>query len=146
MRARALGDEAGVTLVEVLAAVSLMGIAFTLILGGMMTSAVGADIHRKAATVDLELRSFADRIERAAYADCAGVSDYAPGQVGYAAPPGFSASVTAVAYWRTSGSDPDSGSFVGTCGTDEGTQRLSLRLASDDGRAQRVRDIVKRAP
>lgn len=130
----------GTTLVEVLAAVALIGIAFLTILGGMMTSAVGSDIHRKATTADNELRALAEHVHAADYVACAGPAAYASG---FTAPAGYTAHVTAVRYWVSSASDPDTGSFSGTCGTDAGSQLVSLRVEAADGRAAATRDVLK---
>ena len=143
---RAIAREQGTTLVEVLAAVALIGIAFLTILGGMMTAAVGADVHRKAATADLQVRSYAEAIRRASYVDCATTSSYTPAAVGYAAPAGFSASVTDVDYWRASHADPDTGSWSNACPTDQGAQRVTVSLSADDGRAATSREVVKGRP
>lgn len=133
MRRRHRADpEAGLTLVEVLLAVSVMGIGVTVVLGGMMTSIKVSDQGRRSADGQVVLRAYAEAVGATTYAACA---------TSYAAP-GFSATgwtaAQVVSYWNGS-------AFVPTCGTDSGLQRVALTLTSTEGTVETLA-ITKRTP
>lgn len=133
----------GLSLVETLVAVVILGIAFTAILGGMSTSILTSDVHRKEATSETILRSYAEAIKDPAtpYVACPLPPAYSS-PVGFSAPSGYAASVAAVAYW-----DPSTSTFGACPGSgDSGLQRISLQVASSDGRATERVDILKRKP
>ena len=140
-----LAGDAGSTLVEVLAAVALMGIAFVTILGGMSTSAIGSDIGAKKALAEATARSYTELIIAAPYVDCAGEAVYSVASVGLDVPAGFSATVDDVRYWDAD-PDPSTGSFRGSCSTDEGLQEITVVVAADDERAAVSRAVLKRTP
>src|SRR5205807_937704 len=71
--------ERGDTLVEVLVAIVIVGVAFVAILGGMATSIVGSDIHRKQSTEETALASLAEAMkddQAVPYANCATTASY----------------------------------------------------------------------
>jgi len=136
--------DAGETLIELLMAVVIMGIAIVAVVGGISTSIMMSDIHHKQATAGAYVRDFAEAVENGV----ATSSKYTTGATaatvygGLYAPPisGYTASVTAVACW--------SGSAFGAvepC-TDSGVQRVSLKVASSDGRASETLDLIIRMP
>lgn len=130
---RRAATEAGFTLVELLLAVSILGIGVVAVVGGMMTSIQVSDLGRRQAEGQTALRAYAESVAGATYAPCAPAYS-----TSYAPPAGYSAAMT-VAYW-------DGSSFTATCGTDKGLQRVTLRIAADDGRASESLAIAKRAP
>lgn len=136
MRTRAF-DEAGTTLVETLVAVSILGILFTAVLGGMRTSVLASDVNRKQAAGTTHLRSLAEAVKRDAYVACA--ASYAG--AGFTLPAGFTQDPVVVAYWNagTSNFDP-------TCGTDSGLQRVTLGIRSNDSRVSETIQLAKRIP
>ena len=131
-------DDRGETLLELLVAIMIIGIAVVVIVGGLVTSVLMSDIHRKQATAGTAVRDYAEAIENAvaggSYVSCATRSSYA---TGYTPPSGYTASVTGVAYWSGTAWQP-------TCGTDTGLQQLTVRVASSDGRAAEQVVIVVR--
>jgi prepilin-type N-terminal cleavage/methylation domain-containing protein len=139
---RAQRDESGLTLVECLVTVVIMGLAFVALLGGLGTSIFASDVHRKQATAETVLRSFAEHVKTEAYVPCAGSSTYG-GSFSTSAT-GYSPSVTAVAWWNAT-----SGAFDATActtATDPGLQRLTLQVRSSDERATESVQIAKRKP
>ncbi|GIV00032.1 MAG: hypothetical protein KatS3mg014_1647 [Actinomycetota bacterium] len=68
----------GFSLVEILLTIAIVGIAFAAILGGMVTSIVVSDLHRKQAVADALVRSAAEAVKdhAVAYVDCAGANAY----------------------------------------------------------------------
>jgi prepilin-type N-terminal cleavage/methylation domain-containing protein len=145
MRARPLpNDEAGFSLVEVLITVVIVGIAFAAILGGMVTSIVVSDVHRKQASSDALARSAAEALkdQAVAYVNCAAPNDYASALP--PAPGGYGVSVSSVQYWDGTSSDPVS--FSESCPSpDKGMQLITVVAGSGDGRASETVEFVKRA-
>jgi Tfp pilus assembly protein PilE len=132
-------DDRGETLLEVLIAVVIIGIAMVAIIGGLVTSVVMSDIHRKQATAGSAVRDYAETIENYVaagnYIACQSAANYT-GAVGFIKPC-YTPSVTAVSYWNGSG-------WVSACGTDVGLQQLTVQVASSDGRASERLVIVVR--
>jgi prepilin-type N-terminal cleavage/methylation domain-containing protein len=131
--------ESGVTLIELVVTVVIMGIAFVVIVGGMGTAILGADVQRQRAGADLAIRTAAETV---AYQECA--ASYSP-----PASAGFSVTVTRVTYW-----DAVTNSFVAslpTCAenppTDGGLQLVDLAVTSTTGRqTSETLQVVKRRP
>ena len=125
----------GTTLVEVLVAVAILGIAFVAVLGGMATSIMSSDIHRKQADSMAVLTRYAEVVKAAGYTACA--STYSPP---FSPPSGYQPSVTGVRYW-------DGTAFQASCGPDKGLQRVSLKLeVSPSSGPPETLDVIKRAP
>lgn len=134
-------DERGESLLELLMAVSIMGIALVAIVGGLVASILMTDIHRKQATAGMYVRDYAEAIanEVAApegYQNCAAASTYGSG---FTATDGFTPSVVSVQYWDGSTWQPE-------CATDSGLQQLTLQVRSQDSRATERVVIVVRKP
>jgi len=135
-------SENGTTLIELVVAVAIMGIAFVAILGGIGTAIIGAGSQRRDATAGLLLTSAAEKIvaNTQPYQACATSSTY---QVPAPAPLGFRVEVMKVAHW-----DPSTNQFGAACPlTDAGLQLITLSVTSTAGaRAPQmeVLDVVKR--
>jgi len=126
-------DEAGFTLVELLLAVSILGIGVVAVVGGMMTSIQVSDLGRRQAEGQVALRAYAEAVAGVAYSSCA--PSYS---TTYSPPSGYAKSMT-VAYWD------GTSTFTSTCGSDKGLQRVTLTITADDGRASESVAIAKRA-
>lgn len=142
-----LRSEAGLTLIELLVTVVILGIAFAVIVGGMMTSIISSDVHRKGATAGTVLQSYAEAIKAVVYdpapgSGCAAAMDAAyEAPTGFSAPPGFVASIDTFGYWNSVTS-----TFGTTCPTsDAGLQRMKLTVTAPNGTTKSV-SIVKRIP
>jgi prepilin-type N-terminal cleavage/methylation domain-containing protein len=141
---RSLEDEAGFSLAEVLVTVVIVGIAFAAILGGMVTSIVVSDVHRKQASSDALARSAAEALkdQAVAYVNCAAPNDYNAALP--PAPAGYNVSVSSVQYWDGTSSDPVT--YSGSCPSpDMGMQLVTVVAGSGDGRASETLEFVKRA-
>ncbi|MBI4729748.1 MAG: type II secretion system protein [Acidobacteria bacterium] len=132
-RRRAGRDERGTTLVEVLVAVAIMGVAFTSILGGIATSIMASDMQRKEATAETVLRSYSEAVRLTAYSSCAAAYSAV-----YSPPSGFETRVLSIEYWESGTT------FQPTCAADTGLQRLTLEARSTDGKASETVQILKR--
>lgn len=123
----ARGTEAGETLVEVLVAIAILGIAAVAILAGLTLSVKSSDIQRKEATGGSYVRSLAEAVENYVsstsnhYQSCAGAGYYT-GKVSLTLPTGYTTSQNAAQVWN--------GSNWVSCGSDKGVQRVMLTVTS----------------
>jgi prepilin-type N-terminal cleavage/methylation domain-containing protein len=135
-------DDRGETLIELLMTVVIMGIAVAAIVGGIGTSVLMSDIHRKQATAGAAVRDYAEAIENAVtgggYVACATTTAYAS-PPGFTVPPGYSTSVASVRYWNGTG-------WQSGCSGDIGLQQVTIQVASGDRRASEQLTIVLREP
>jgi type II secretory pathway pseudopilin PulG len=153
------------TLAEVLVTVAILGIAISAIVAGLGTASMSSDRHRKQATADGVVRSYAEVIKQRsslAYQACAAATTYIPAPVttpptpapfitsgpgGVWSPPtGYSVTVSPVEFWHadTSPAPGNQPGFTSAC-PDEGAQRLALSASSSDGRdTERLQVIVRR--
>lgn len=133
--------EDGLTLVEVLLAIAILGLGVVVIVGGMMTSIKVSSQGRQSAESQTTLRGYAEAVAGASYVDCAVATSYSTATIGYTAPSGYVPTL-AVSYWTAAGA---SGSFgTGTCTTDSGLQRLVLTVTAADGSTETLRTIKRR--
>jgi Tfp pilus assembly protein PilV len=131
----------GESLLELLIAVVIMGVTVVAIVGGLATSILVSDMHRKQATAGAYARDYAETIEAwvaAGHYDANSAPNYAPATVGFSAPTGFTASAQSVRCWNTLGSSWQ------TCGTDVGLQQVTVQVRSADGRAAEQVVVVLR--
>ena len=87
------------------------------------------------ATEGAVVRNVAEYVKVLPYQACA--SSYST--TGFTAPPRSTVSATSVEYW-------DGSAFQSSCGTDRGLQRVTVKAASNDGRATETIQILKRTP
>lgn len=150
-RARPGPNDEGETLLELLIAVAIMGIAVVAIVGGVATSILMSDIHRKQATAGAYVRNYAEAVVAyvdaetpASTANFAGGSspDYSASAVGFTAPAGgFDASVSSVWCW-----DDGSTKFISSCAAASAVQQVTLNIASSDLRASETLTVIVRKP
>lgn len=82
---------------EILVTIVIMGLTFTAILGGMITSITVSDLHRNQATADTLARNAAESVKGVAYVPCPAT---------YAVPSGTS--ITLIEYWYGTAPTPSS--------------------------------------
>jgi type II secretory pathway pseudopilin PulG len=142
-RGRPGAIDAGETLIELIMAVAIMGIAVVAIVGGIATSILMSDIHRKEASAGAYVRNYAEAIA-GHYNASALLSSYAPSAaIGFVLDPattGFTAAVTSVKCWD------DTVSAFGTCSGGSPVQQVTLSVASNDLRASESLVVVVRQP
>jgi len=137
------GDR-GESLLELLVAVAIMGVAVVAVLGGLATAVRMTDIHRKQATAGATVHAYAEavqgRVVTSGYVPCASSVTYAA-PAGFAAPVDYVASVVAgsMRYWSGT-------AWQGSCATDQGLQQLTLQVTSADGRVAEQLVITIRRP
>lgn len=147
--ARPSRSDAGDTLVEILLAVFIMGVAAVAILTAFETSVSTSALHRKQATAGALVRDLGEWLTGAKttyVGTCAAVADKTAYGVAEAAwevanplPSGYTASVTGIAYWNNG-----SAQFVATCSSDPGFERIDIEVRSTDGQAVETLQIGKR--
>ena len=125
--------DSGASLVELLVAMTLMGIAFIAILAGLGTMLRAQQQQQTIVTVDSHLRSYSEGLLAAPYINCA--SGYT-----LAAPSGFSVNV-AVRYWN--GDLP--ATFTATCPAagDASLQQLTVVMTRTVDGWQDTLQLVK---
>lgn len=116
--------DAGETLVELLMTVVILGIATAGISGALLVSTKASALQQQQALAQNALRSWAEQLGAAGYTPCAAASSF--GAPSPALPTGLTAVVSAVQYWNGT-------VFTGTCGTDTGIQRVTLRITAANG-------------
>ena len=146
--------ESGDTLIEVLVALFIMGLTFTVIVGGIGTAIIGAALQQNTTTVDSLIRSAADQVASASntYIPCAEDSaDAAADSKGTyqlpTPPTGFGVSITSVGYWNATTNTFDV--HPPTC-NDSGLQLITLSATTTSADVHTPRavtlDVVKRHP
>jgi type II secretory pathway pseudopilin PulG len=156
----------GETLVELLVAVTILGMTVLAAVGGLTTSIMASDRHQKLAMASLQVRAFAEAIQgfvvnNSGYLECAptDANGRVPHYQIYTPPSGFTAVVTGIAYWNpaapytpaplpTAGPSPapaTAGTFGGTC-QNGGVQRLSLTVTVNGSNVTEQMDIYVRQP
>lgn len=131
--------DSGETLLELIIAVVILGIAGVAIVGGFATVILVSDYHRKEATAGTAAHDYAEAIETAV-ASGGYKSSCTPGYA-YTPPAGFTAQISAVRFWTGS-------AFQSTCdaSADQGLQQVTVQVSSTDKRATEQLVIVVRKP
>ncbi|MFZ9481373.1 MAG: prepilin-type N-terminal cleavage/methylation domain-containing protein [Ilumatobacteraceae bacterium] len=128
----------GLSLIELVVTVALMGLAMLAVFGAMAVFFKVEDSHRAMTELDEDLRTYAESLLALPYdADC--TVNYT---TSVTAPAGNSASVV-VGFWN--GNLP--ATYAASCpgGVDTGIQRLTITLTRTDGFDDSL-EIVKAAP
>ena len=133
MRTRTGRRDAGETLTETLVTVVILGIATAGISFALGTAVKASTLNRQQSLVHNALRSWAEQVAAGSYTACATASSFAAPSP--ALPTGMTAAVTGVQYWNGL-------TFVGSCGTDTGIQRVTLRITAPTGTTGGLVDSV----
>jgi type II secretory pathway pseudopilin PulG len=130
---RRIPDEQGESLLEVMIAVAILGIAVVAIMAGMTTSILMSDIHRKQSTAGAYVHDFAEAVQRSVaagnYLGCANAAGYSSVTVPTFPGSGFNKSVVS-----------------SSCPFGSDVQQLTLEVSSSDGRASERLGIFVRKP
>jgi prepilin-type N-terminal cleavage/methylation domain-containing protein len=152
MRRPSIQRDEGFSLAEILVTIVIVGITFTAILGGLMTSIRVSDLQRAEATADAVARSAAELVKdsiKNPYMNCAGAGTYS--LAGLTPQPGYSATITRVEYWdgaapAATGTYTLASHIQSTCPVsgDSGLQRITIVATSSNGQAAETVQIMKR--
>ena len=138
-------NDEGETLIELIIAVAIMGIAVVAIVSGLVTSILMSDVHRKQATAATYVRDYAEAIENVVagggYAACNATSYAGTAVAGFDATKYQKSFVTGSAkYWNGT-------SWQSICpAVDAGLQQMVLQVNSIDNRATETLAIIVRNP
>lgn len=141
-------SERGVSLLESVIAIAILGIASAALLGGITTGTSGSNLHRQQADDDAVLVSAGEAVvdnSLTPYTHCA--TSYVPNLSGYTWPntSGFAWSssnvvVTSITYWNGSGwqaTCTDDGNYIDTL------QLITVTVTHPNGLVKVSRDFVK---
>jgi prepilin-type N-terminal cleavage/methylation domain-containing protein len=123
--------ERGETLLELIVAITILGVCVVALGSGIALSVTISVVHRSQATAQDSLRNYAETLQNF-YTPCTATStpDYAASLI---VPPGFSPPAIVVDYWL-----PTTATFTSsqTCppGGDTGLQQIKLTLVSTSGK------------
>ena len=142
-------DDRGESLIEVLMAVVIMGVAIAAVVGGLVASVLMSDVHRKQTTAGAAVHNYAEAIQNYVlngsdaangnFAQCSSVATAdTPTTVGFTVPTGFTASISAPLDWN--------GSAWVACGANQGLEQFTVQIASSDARAAQKLTIEVRRP
>jgi prepilin-type N-terminal cleavage/methylation domain-containing protein len=136
-------DDAGVTLIEVVVAIALLGLAAVAVLGAFATLSVTSTRHRDLADVQSVLASAAEMVTAPSTTRvaCASPSNYQTAARAAVLPASWSPNtvlVTAVQYW-------DGTNFGSACYDSKGfrLQKITISVTSMNGRAAQSVDVYK---
>ena len=123
-RMGSLRSRQGMTFIEVLIAVALLGVIVVTMMAGLSSIALATGHHRQQTTLDLLVRSEAEDLKSKLYS---------PRPANYAtiSAPGYTFSITQVLYW-----DPASGTW--TAITDNGLQQISVTVTAPGGGSEQI--------
>jgi prepilin-type N-terminal cleavage/methylation domain-containing protein len=150
VRARGIHAEEGFSLVELLVTIVIVGVTFSALLGGLITTITVSSLHRKQATADSVARSAAEWIKDPAanpFQPCATGGTYSLS--GLSVPSGYSVAVTGVENWNWNG-PPVTASYVPTFSpsqagcNDYGLQRITIVVTSSGAQVSETVQVLKR--
>lgn len=136
--------EQGETLLELVVAISILGVCVVAIAAGFAMSVRISAIHREQASAGAYARDYAEFLDTAVagggYQPCATTATYPAYSTPDTSQAGFTASIVKVSYWTTSGW------AAGGCtvSNDLGLQQVTLQVASPKTSEQLV--VVLRKP
>lgn len=132
--------EAGDTLIEVLIALLVIGLTSTALLGAFATSISASAEHRRLATIDTVLQSFAETATYqiqlqpgSLFAPCSTTYSLSPS---FVAPAGYTVTITSVSYWSDT-------QFTSTCvGGSTAPQLIDASVSGPNGSAGTLGFVV----
>jgi type II secretory pathway pseudopilin PulG len=136
-------SEHGETLVEILVAVAILGLAATALIGALGTITSASSLHRHQATAETAIRSYAEAVKAAGYRDCRAPATYAAADVGFAVPAGFDSAPPVVSYWD--GTDFRAGCPPATASRPQ-LQLVTLEVHALDGQESETVSVTMRSP
>jgi prepilin-type N-terminal cleavage/methylation domain-containing protein len=153
VRSSDIDREEGFSLVELLVTIVIVGVTFSALLGGLMTSTSVSSLHRKQAAADAVARSAAEWVKDSVanpYAPCATSGTYSFSS--FPLPSGYTVSIPGggVENWNPVGTVPVTAPYApqfetsqSGC-TDHGLQRITIVVTSADSQVSETVQVLKR--
>ena len=142
-RLRAAREDAGETLLELLVAITILGVVVVAVGSGVALGVRVSGIHRSQSTSGAYVRSYAEAIDQSVaispWTGCSATAATYQSPAGFTLPTGYTATVSSIGYW-------DGTAFSASCSSDTGLQRLVLSVAAGDGAATEQLALVIRKP
>ena len=135
-------NDQGETLVELLMAMAILGIAVIAIVGGIATTILLSDIHRKQATAGAYVRNYAEAVVdyvADGHFD-ASSPDYSASKVGFTAPVGEYVTSASVRCWD------NGGMHFSSCNSSCTVQQVTVEIHSSDHRASETLLVTVHKP
>ncbi len=155
---RALSGEDGMTLIEVLVTLSIVGVLFVTLTQGLLTGVLLSGVQQKHAGAEVLVRSWAEAVKLAAYPSgcqaaraCAQGYESTGAKLDRAAVERFEM-VVQVECWRPDPGASALGAYGSSCSHDHRLQRVTLTARSREApgttgrRVEHTVQIVKRRP
>ncbi len=125
MKRRRADDSGGFSLIELILAITIMGMSIGAVFGGLGLFFKVENVQSANARIDTEIRNYAESLLQLPYKNCAVAADYVP-----AKPPTGLTATLAVKYWD--GKLGPAG-FGATCTTDAGLQQITIVMTDRMG-------------
>jgi len=138
-------EDRGETLIELLMALAIIGIAMVSIVGAMTTGIIVSDRHRKQAVAGANVIGYAEAVKQAAKSSGYEMSCTPTYGSTFSVPTGFAKSIVAVSFWNGT-AFPAATCTAAAAAADIGVQQLTLQVASSDGRAAERLVVIVRKP
>jgi prepilin-type N-terminal cleavage/methylation domain-containing protein len=141
--------EAGVTLIELLVAMVIMGFAVVLIVSALGTAVIVANVSDQRARAQTIVQTWGEQVVNANYQPCSqktGATSYLPGNNGVSStvvPTGYTPSITSVKIWTSGTTSPAAFTEPVSC-TDTGLQKITLSVKPPSGRGTQLLVLLKR--
>ena len=119
------GFRAGLTFIEVLIAVALLGVIVVTIMAGLSSITLATVHHRQQTTLDLLVRSDVEYIKSQAYSP-------KPANYTNISASGYAFSITQVLYW-----DPNTATFA-AANNEFGLQEISVTVSAPGGGSEKI--------
>lgn len=139
-----MAGDRGSSLIEVLLATAILGIAVVVLIGGLGTAVLSTEQHRGQASAATYLRAAAEAVRSQPFQPCASTSSYSLAGVVPASEPTYVATITTLTHYSSA-----SGSLVAlspcVAGADD-VQHVALAIATTDGRVTETVTVGMRRP
>jgi type II secretory pathway pseudopilin PulG len=127
-------NDQGETLIELIIAIAIMGIAVVAIVSGIVTSILMSDVHRKQTTAGAIARNDAETLVSSGYSTSCNYT--------LPASSGFTVVINSVYHWDSTATPTPM--FVAGC-ADTGLHKVRIKVSSTDVRATEYVDVVIRS-
>lgn len=138
--------DGGMTLIELVVTVSILGISFVGLVAGLAAAVQGSAQQRRKAGTEAALRTAVEHLRDSGPTAPQPYIDCAPGYT--VSVPGYTVTAQVVGYWDgdpvTNRFTPPAAAPAPPCTADEGLQLIAVEATSENGRVVERTHVVKR--